>query len=132
MRLALRAQSMCRVTVETINFWRLCHMSRSDWTPERREKMRTLIHSWAPWQHSTGPRTPEGKARVARNGWRGGKRAELRDMLHALREHDRDDDALMTIWRAVEDGIEPTAEEGAEALAYLERMEAPGGYYNLR
>ena len=65
-------------------------MNRSGWTPERREKMRTLIHSWAPWQQSTGPRTPEGKARVSRNGYKGGKRADLREALRLMREFDRE------------------------------------------
>lgn len=38
------------------------------WTPERRERQRQLIHQWAPWEKSTGPRTREGKRRSAQNG----------------------------------------------------------------
>jgi len=30
------------------------------------------IRNWAPWLKSTGPKSPEGKARVARNCYRGG------------------------------------------------------------
>jgi hypothetical protein len=52
--------------------------------------MRVLIHSWAPWSKSTGPRTPEGKARVSRNGWKGGKREELRAALRYFRELERE------------------------------------------
>jgi hypothetical protein len=65
-------------------------MNRSGWTPERRERMRVLIHSWAPWRKSTGPRTPEGKARVSRNGWKGGRREELREALRLMRELSRE------------------------------------------
>jgi len=51
------------------------------WTPERRARQARLIHTWRPWERSTGPRTPEGKARVARNAYKGNKRGQL------LREH---------------------------------------------
>ena len=43
------------------------------------------IRQWRPWEQATGPRTPEGKARVARNGDRGGQRRRERMMLQALR-----------------------------------------------
>ena len=44
------------------------------WTPERRARQAALIRTWRPWEHSTGPRTPEGKAQAAENarafhGW---------------------------------------------------------------
>src|SRR5262247_1909350 len=42
------------------------------WTLERRARQRRGIWRWRPWQHSTGPRTDEGKARSARNAYRGG------------------------------------------------------------
>ena len=32
-----------------------------EWTDEQRDKQSALIHSWQPWTHSTGARTPEGK-----------------------------------------------------------------------
>lgn len=79
------------------------------WTPERRAKQAEAIRRWKPWEKSTGPRTPEGKARSSRNADRGvaamearicearlGVRisfeAEARKMLQQLnhnREHDR-------------------------------------------
>ena len=37
------------------------------WTPESRARQAELIHSWAPWSKSTGPSTPAGKAKAARN-----------------------------------------------------------------
>ena len=37
------------------------------WTPERKAKQSELIRQWKPWQHSTGAKTVEGKAIVAKN-----------------------------------------------------------------
>src|SRR5437016_5180968 len=37
-------------------------------TPAGREKLRRLALEHRPWRFSTGPRTPEGKAKVAANG----------------------------------------------------------------
>ena len=41
---------------------------RGELTPEGREALRQTALRWKPWQSSTGPRTPEGKAQVANNG----------------------------------------------------------------
>jgi hypothetical protein len=126
-RLALKAQSLFRTTVETLSlikmgprstvfarqaniangpqqvnnapgegsrararktrnqrrtkFWR--HMA-TGWTPERREKQAAAIRSWRPWEHSTGPRTAEGKARSSRNAYRGGLRRTIRELSKIL------------------------------------------------
>jgi hypothetical protein len=48
----------------------LNHQKRKGLTPEGRERLRQAALANRPWQFSTGPRTPEGKARVARNGKR--------------------------------------------------------------
>ena len=50
------------------------------WTPERRARQAELIRTWQPWVKSTGPRSLEGKERVAANAWRGGHRAQLREL----------------------------------------------------
>ena len=43
-------------------------MSNRDWwTPERRQAQRDRINATRPWEHSTGPRTPEGKAICSQN-----------------------------------------------------------------
>lgn len=42
-----------------------------EWTEERRALMREKIKDWKPWQHSTGAKTPEGKAKVAQNACKG-------------------------------------------------------------
>lgn len=37
------------------------------WSDERRAKQSVEIQTWRPWEKSTGPKTPEGKARSALN-----------------------------------------------------------------
>ncbi len=54
------------------------------WTPERRARQAELIRTWKPWQQSTGPRTDEGKARTARNGFKGGRWRQLRELTQAM------------------------------------------------
>ena len=39
------------------------------WTPERRKRQIEAIRRWSLWGKSTGPKSPEGKAAVARNAW---------------------------------------------------------------
>jgi hypothetical protein len=56
------------------------------WTPERRAKQAALICTWKPWQQSTGPRTPEGRTRAARNGDPGWPWAAERDNLRAMKK----------------------------------------------
>jgi len=55
---------------------------------EHRRLRAELIQRWKPWLQSTGPRTAEGKATSARNGYRGGERQTLRalaKLLHSLK-----------------------------------------------
>ena len=54
------------------------------WTLERRRKQAEAIRRWRPWEQSTGPKTPDGKARVSRNAWQGGRRAQLRELSKML------------------------------------------------
>lgn len=56
------------------------------WTLERRAKQAELIRTWKPWKRATGPRTAEGKARVARNPWRGGHRNKLRELVRLVND----------------------------------------------
>jgi len=56
-------------------------------TAEHRRLQAELIQRWKPWEQSTGPRTAEGKATSARNGYRGGERQSLRaleKLLHSF------------------------------------------------
>jgi len=64
------------------------------WAAERRQKQAEAIRRWCPWPHSTGPRTAEGKARVARNAYRGGERPYLRGLAQQLAALMRQYDAL--------------------------------------
>ena len=50
------------------------------WTPERRARQAELIATWKPWQHATGPRTPNGKVRSSSNAYKGGHWLKLREM----------------------------------------------------
>ena len=58
----------------------------SNWTPERRAKQSRAIHRWKPWEKSTGPKSPEGKAQSAMRGFKGGTRELLRELARMLRE----------------------------------------------
>jgi len=58
----------------------------NSWTWERRTRQAELVHSWRPWDRSTGPRTKEGKERAARNSYKGGVRPALRNLARVLRE----------------------------------------------
>jgi hypothetical protein len=55
------------------------------WTPEERAKQSELIRRHKPWEKSTGPTTPEGKAAACRNGTTHGYYSqEMRDLKAAL------------------------------------------------
>lgn len=58
------------------------------WTAERRRRQAMTIHRWKPWERSTGPKTSEGKGRVARNAYRGATRPLLRELARALRQQE--------------------------------------------
>jgi hypothetical protein len=53
------------------------------------------IHGWKPWKRSTGPRTPEGKAIVSRNAFKGGKREALRQSMREFRQFMREAAAVI-------------------------------------
>jgi hypothetical protein len=55
-------------------------------TPEYRPRQSAAIQQWRPWEHSTGPKSDDGKARVSRNAYKGGTRAMLRELARLLRE----------------------------------------------
>ncbi len=57
---------------------------RNGWTPKRRARQRLLIHTWKPWEQSTGPKTAAGKACASRNAFKGGERRALGEVARAL------------------------------------------------
>lgn len=66
-----------------------------DWTPERRARQAERIRLWKPWERSTGPRTPEGKAKATRNAWKGGLWRELRALKRSVNAELREIRALL-------------------------------------
>ncbi len=44
---------------------------------------------WKPWEQSTGPRTEHGKAKVAKNAFKGGWRDEIKSLRALLRRQYR-------------------------------------------
>jgi hypothetical protein len=54
------------------------------WTAERRRQQSEAIRQWQPWQHSTGPKSAEGKAKVARNAFKGAHWLALRELSRLL------------------------------------------------
>lgn len=61
-------------------------MAARIWTIEQRERQAMLIRSWAPWRHSTGPRTPSGKTASSKNAVNYSLRELLREMARSNRE----------------------------------------------
>ena len=62
-------------------------MAARTWTPEQRARQAELIRTWKPWSQSTGPKTPDGKAKASRNGDPGWMWAAERAEVRALRQH---------------------------------------------
>lgn len=56
------------------------------WTPERRKKQSEAIKRWKPWNQSTGPKSPEGKAAVSRNAFTGGHTVLMRQIIKELNQ----------------------------------------------
>ena len=57
-------------------------------TAEHRKLRAALIRRWKPWEKSTGQKSEAGKAKAARNAYKGGWRAQLRELRRVLREQD--------------------------------------------
>jgi hypothetical protein len=66
-------------------------------TPAHRAAQAAAIRRWRPWEASTGPKTEQGKRRVAANPDKGRQRDKLRAIARALREHRRTLNSLVVI-----------------------------------
>jgi hypothetical protein len=53
-------------------------MAARTWTDAQKAQQAEVIHRWQPWQSSTGPKTPEGRAKSSRNAYRGYFREHVR------------------------------------------------------
>jgi hypothetical protein len=71
---------------------------------ERRAKQAELIKTWRPWERSTGPVSREGRAKVARNAWKGGHRQQLRELFSQVNAEIRAAKSLLKNYRQVSGG----------------------------
>lgn len=66
-------------------------MKQRAWTLDQRLQQAQRIRQQKPWEYSTGPKTPEGKAVSQKNSLKhGGRCKEIRDMQHQLAEWNRE------------------------------------------
>jgi hypothetical protein len=73
----------------------LSQFSRTGWTPGRKAKQAQVIQRWKPWQRSTGPKSADGKAKVARNAFKGGNRPALRQSIAILKQCFKDNEDFL-------------------------------------
>lgn len=55
-------------------------MAARQWTLSQRKQQAELIRQWQPWKHSTGARTPQGKAVSSQNAFKHGMSKLLKEM----------------------------------------------------
>lgn len=67
---------------------------------DQRRLQSERIRQTKPWLNSTGPRTPEGKARSSRNADKGSERPKLRALAKALRRIERQNSGVSQGFRA--------------------------------
>ncbi|MDH5723300.1 MAG: hypothetical protein OEY94_08285 [Alphaproteobacteria bacterium] len=63
-------------------------MSKTNgWTEERRKRQSEAIRQWQPWKNSTGPKSDEGKTKIADNALKHGMRSrEGEELSHILNQ----------------------------------------------
>jgi hypothetical protein len=58
-------------------------------TPEHKKLRAALILSWKPWEHSTGPKSRDGKKRSAMRGYKGSERSNLRTLSRVMKSQEK-------------------------------------------
>ena len=59
------------------------------WTLESRQQQSKMIRQWKPWEKSTGPKSNEGKSKVAMNAYKGSFSPRLRMLARALKSQQK-------------------------------------------
>ena len=60
------------------------------WTLQERQRQSEIIRKWQPWAHSTGAKTPEGKAASKMNATKSGAYSqEKKELYRWIRESDK-------------------------------------------
>lgn len=55
-------------------------MAARTWTLEQKKRQAEAVRRWTPWEQSTGPKSPEGKAAASKNAYRGGHWLKIREL----------------------------------------------------
>ncbi len=72
-----------------------------------------MIQTWQPWVNSTGPRTPEGKAKASQNAFKGGIRPQLRMIARVLRQQRKSQRELSkTVYDSMAETVVAAAHDG--------------------
>ena len=70
-------------------------MAARKWTVEQRKQQSLKIRQWQPWQHSTGSKTDEGKAKASLNAFKGGFKNQIKELRKILHEQKRSFDMFI-------------------------------------
>jgi hypothetical protein len=102
----------------------------SGWDNTRRAKHAASMRNWAPWKHSTGPRTSNGKAASCLNAYKHGLRGrEIKVMNRFIRDCGKYakciNDGLRVARHLKKQGIHMDVEIICKAILKLKKIENP-------